>query len=610
MANSRSMNVELGRRVWIAGVGLLIGSAGLLIGYAQVLSTNDLVQIGRISIPISLMVLVGGSAMAIPTRWREQLSHPLSVLCGVAGVVAPLALPAADAAATASAVLVTMFTVILLPTSGVLRAGILLSHAALILFCAQPPLAQWPAIAVGLALAFWLGEQQRRLLTSQHLERSRLAKKKAALEAHAVQRDAILEDRQTMLIRQAEWATLGRMATGVAHEIKNPLQAAFSDLEAVRSTGDLQMLDHVEVSLRRIDGTIREISRLRRDPTLKLRTYELRAVVDASLRSACMGLKQASVRMGDLPDLAVHCDQNLLTDAFANLVTNAAHAAQAKGRATIRVHGSMNQTHALVFVDDDGPGIPADQIEQVFEAFHTTKEAGKGTGLGLAISRKKLQMMGGDVWAEFGSTLGGARLVIALELAPSDAPRTAVNSPSRAPKRGTPNLPKIRRSSGRGAPKRHGTLLLIDDDAAVRRALTRTLKRNWNVLSAGGSIAAGKKATTERIDAVLCDMHLLQEDAIDVLAALSEVDPDLITRIVFMTGEPTSLRLLALVEANPERVLEKPFEPRRATGKLLAAMRGSLPPLRSDDLETPPSLGALDESWVFEAVTSETDPPV
>lgn len=594
-----SLRSELAVRVRIGGLALALAAA--------------------LSIPLSpetwpvpaATVVIGAVASLLPRALRESLAEALAIGIGVCAV-ASAAVPVGPNAFSVP-LLASVLMALLLPTRQVSRALTLLVHAGVILLINQPALLELPLVAIGLGAAFYFGHIQISHWRTMWTDKEKLAGLTHRLEQQSARQELMLTRREEELLQQQDkmvlqekWATLGRVATGIAHEIKNPLQAAFTDLDTARRTGDLALLEDIEVSLRRIEQIAHDVSRLRGTNVSEVAAYDLKPLLRASMRSARMGLKSLQLVEGAIPPVVVSCNQNLLVEVLANLLTNSSHATERRGRGKVLVHATLTAHKVLIYVDDDGPGIPKGAEDRVFETFVTTKPAGKGTGLGLPISRSKLQSMGGDLWAEQNSELGGARMVIALQYAPSDAERAPIRSPSSAPARRHHPQPENANSPGSATQRHHGTLLLIDDDRNVRRALSRTLEREWRVLLASGSREARALAKREPVNVVLCDMHLLQEDAVDVLLALDRVDRTLASRTVFMSGEPTSSRLLALAEGNPDRMISKPFDPRTAVAKLLAARDGQLPMLeRVEDAPTPPSIGALEPVWSFEAPTEE-----
>lgn len=102
--------------------------------------------------------------------------------------------------------------------------------------------------------------------------------------------------------------------------------------------------------------------------------------------------------------------------AIANLVRNAVEASPNEGSIKIRI--TKDTEHALVTIDDTGPGIPPHLKDQIFQAFFTTKTDRGGTGLGLAITRDMITQIGGEVWLE-DLPHGGTRAAVRLQIADS-----------------------------------------------------------------------------------------------------------------------------------------------------------------------------------------------
>jgi signal transduction histidine kinase len=136
--------------------------------------------------------------------------------------------------------------------------------------------------------------------------------------------------------------------------------------------------------------------------------------VDPFLR----GLAEESadpVEMGELPGGSASVDADRLTQVIRNLLDNGRRHAGPRGRVVLSA--GADDSRLVVRVDDDGPGIAPDEIEQVFDRFHRSdaardRDAG-GSGLGLAIARSIVELHGGRIWVE-ASPLGGARIVFEL----------------------------------------------------------------------------------------------------------------------------------------------------------------------------------------------------
>jgi len=214
-------------------------------------------------------------------------------------------------------------------------------------------------------------------------------------------------------------AEIGRLSATLAHEIRNPLAALVGALDLLE--GDVEPIERAEiVSLARqrlqqmktlLDDTLRLVRPFREPPA----PLDVVAVVHAAVvgMRTDPSFRRVTMReeLGDELVSAFGHEQPL-RQAVTNLLVNAAQAQEGDVRVTVRL--ATEGTWAVLRVEDDGPGIPADKREKVFEAFWTTKAA--GTGLGLSFVRRVAEASGGRVSVEDVRT--GACLRLDLPLAP------------------------------------------------------------------------------------------------------------------------------------------------------------------------------------------------
>lgn len=224
---------------------------------------------------------------------------------------------------------------------------------------------------------------------------------------------------------QDHLAELGRLAGGLAHEIKNPLSTINLNLRLLsEDLGRGEQDEQRRRWLRRLRGVEEEASRLKTilDDFLRYAgKYELNPV-ETDLRQIVGELcdffapqaEDAKVVMRSrLPDEPVVCrlDANLIKQSLLNLMINAVQAMSDGGELIIRV--GKDGERGVVEVIDTGPGIAPDQVKRVFDVYYSTKK--HGTGLGLPTSRRIVQEHGGAIRLE--SELGkGTRFVVALPL--------------------------------------------------------------------------------------------------------------------------------------------------------------------------------------------------
>jgi C4-dicarboxylate-specific signal transduction histidine kinase len=227
------------------------------------------------------------------------------------------------------------------------------------------------------------------------------------------------------LLRAERLATLGRIASGIAHEVGNPLGAISGYVELARDrlqrASSSQEVDdflaRIGAEVGRIDAIVRELLDLARPAEQALGAIDLASPLDAALRLARVQarFRHVDVALDVAPDLPrVIADERRLAQVFLNLLLNAGDAMAGTGRVSIRARSEDGGV--VVRVEDSGPGIAPEDLPRVFEPFFTTKAAGHGTGLGLALSQGFVESFGGRLAAANGAT--GA--VFTLELRAAD----------------------------------------------------------------------------------------------------------------------------------------------------------------------------------------------
>ncbi|MGD8352756.1 MAG: ATP-binding protein, partial [Pseudomonadota bacterium] len=212
-----------------------------------------------------------------------------------------------------------------------------------------------------------------------------------------------LEDR----VRRADrLAAMGTLAAGLAHEIKNPLTAVrafvqmFPDKFAKEEFRD-KFNRIVPKELDRVNILLENLLDLVRKPKLKISTLKTYDTIDHVLGSLEPEIEKRNILVSCLGREAGHMvlgDESYLERAVHNIVLNAVQAMPAGGRLTIEtaaVSDKKGKKTVEITVTDTGPGIPAEQVSDIFNPFYTSKE--KGTGLGLAVTNKIIEDQGGSV---------------------------------------------------------------------------------------------------------------------------------------------------------------------------------------------------------------------
>jgi signal transduction histidine kinase len=228
-----------------------------------------------------------------------------------------------------------------------------------------------------------------------------------------------VREHQAELLRTEKLAGLGRVATGIAHELNNPIAVILGYAKLLRRRGDPadpKVLAAIEEEAERCREVIDGLLELTRGSVLHKRTVDLRPLVE----DVAQGLKVArgaSVNLRVSGDARLSADETKIRQVLTNLIANAIDAGGSDGSVAVSIREAPGRVE--VAVTDSGTGIPADARDRIFEPFFTTKPA--GTGLGLAISRAIAKAHGGDLaLATDGSP--GATFTLTLPLRTEEEP--------------------------------------------------------------------------------------------------------------------------------------------------------------------------------------------
>jgi len=249
-----------------------------------------------------------------------------------------------------------------------------------------------------------------------------------------------LQDANMKLMQAEKMESIGRLAAGVAHEVKNPLAiiqmgADFLSQEIAKDEVTGGVIKDIDDAVHRADTVIRGLLDFSRDKKLELATGSINEVIESSLQLVGheMRQRQIDVRINladNLPSLEL--DTNKLQQVFINLFMNAAHAIEREGmlEVTSRLKTLKNQadlsrdrenrfkageTVLWIEVKDNGPGIIQQDSSRIFDPFYTTKPVGEGTGLGLSVSRNIINLHHGSIDIQ-NRREGGASVVIMFQL--------------------------------------------------------------------------------------------------------------------------------------------------------------------------------------------------
>jgi PAS domain S-box-containing protein len=422
--------------------------------------------------------------------------------------------------------------------------------------------------AVGLAFERAVAEGEpfefvRRLVRADGAVRTVHSKGRAELdpvtgEARAVfgvfqditEREALRE----RVERQERLVTTGTFAAGVGHEINNPLAYVGANIDyaldelrglspappAAKLAELLEVLGDAREGAERIAAVVRGLRSFAREGAA-VEPTDVNAAVDTAVELAMRELRgrvTVTRRLGEVP--RVMAREERLSQVVANLLANAAQAFASAdpGANRVAVRTALAPDGRVVLeVEDNGPGIAADVLPRVFDPFFTTRPVGHGTGLGLSICHSIVTSLGGEITC---ATAPGRGTVF----------RVALPARAEAPS------PAAEVAPGPAAAR----VLVVDDDDAVLRAITRVLRPEHEVTALADPREALRAIEAgAAFDVVFCDLMMPHLSGMELFRRVREARPALAERFVFISGGITRDEVRAFLAAVPNERLAKPF---------------------------------------------------
>ncbi len=372
-------------------------------------------------------------------------------------------------------------------------------------------------------------------------------------------------------LRQAQkMEAVGRLAGGIAHDFNNLLTAilSYADFLLVSLGADHPAREDAEevrrAALKAADLT-RQLLAFSRRQVLQPRLLDLNAIVgemekllrrligeDVTLRTALagnLGVVRADPSQIEqvIVNLAVNARDAMPGGGTLTLETGNADAAQVRGHGTVAVESGP---YVVLRISDTGEGMDAGTRARLFEPFFTTKEQGRGTGLGLATVYGIVKQSGGYIWVE---SERGHGTTFTIYLPRADAAAAV----------------PVQQAAGPQVSAGEETILLVEDDEAVRDLCRRTLAaQGYRVLEAENGAEALRVAAAHRgpLDLLLTDVVMPGMNGRELAEALATTRPD--TAWLFVSGYTEDSAVRRGAEVSGLTFLQKPFSPTTLLGRV------------------------------------------
>ncbi len=220
-----------------------------------------------------------------------------------------------------------------------------------------------------------------------------------------------LETAQKKLVQSEKMASIGSLASGVAHEVNNPLAGMMHCIERINKNPEncseiLKYMELMQEAATKIERVIKGLLSFARQPEQSFSVTELNIMVEKALLLASHKSKKYQITITQDhqdPFIKINANQNRLEQVFLNLLLNSIDAITEKQlsdpgfRGNITISSRLENKHLRILIEDNGTGIAPGQINKITDPFYTTKNPGEGTGLGLPVSIGIMKEHGGDL---------------------------------------------------------------------------------------------------------------------------------------------------------------------------------------------------------------------
>jgi PAS domain S-box-containing protein len=331
---------------------------------------------------------------------------------------------------------------------------------------------------------------------------------------------------QQQLIQSEKLSSIGTFVSGVAHELNNPLTAVMGYAERILEGGNLPPDSMEDIKIiaeqsERTVGIVKNLLKFSRKYEERKITTRINGILEGTLdlQSYQLNIDNIEIRKRlrkDLPTVLANVGQ--MQQAFMNIILNAHHEMlKADREGVLTVTSDVKDGQVVITFENNGPPIPVEKIDKIFDPFYTTKEAGEGTGLGMYICYGIIHDHNGRIWVE-NIDDSGVRFTISL-------PAVAESEKGEEIESKEISVPK------------EAHILIVEDEETIREWLSRTLAgKGCIVTTASNGKEAVRILEENNFDIILSDIKMPEMGGMALGRWLNENKPECLGTFILATG--------------------------------------------------------------------------
>ncbi len=364
-----------------------------------------------------------------------------------------------------------------------------------------------------------------------------------------------MEEERQQLEQKAQLASrlasVGEMASGIAHEINNPLTGVigYAQLLLQENLPDKirKDLETINDGAQRVANVIQRLLAFARQYKPQRTYVSINDVIATTLDLRGYHLETSNIKVNAqlAPDLPVTiADAGQLQQVFLNLIVNAETEMNlVRGSGKLSIKTQRIENNIRISFKDDGPGIAEENLERIFNPFFTTRQVGQGTGLGLSVCYGIVSEHGGRIYAE--SKPGkGATFIVEL---PIITEHKQLEFPE-------PTVQEQQKVTG-------AKILVVDDEPVVREFVSKVLtEEGHQVETVDNAEDALEMVKIKTYRIILLDIKMPGMSGIELYKRFQKIAPSLARKVVFVTGDVMGARTMAFLSKAKSPYITKPFD--------------------------------------------------